>query len=298
MAGNQGKSTFARQNCRMIYLLSAILTSTLIILGFKVFEKLRIDTVTAITTNYLIASGLGFWLAGEQVNVSTLPFESWFPLSMISGVLLIATFYVYASSAQKSGIAITAVSGKMSVVIPVLLGFIWYNDDASWTKIAGIILAMLAFWLTFRKKNEKKERIIWLLPLLLFLGNGMNDSVFKIAEEDHLQDDFIYFLATAFAASLILGLIVLFIRNIRTRMTFSWKSIVAGVVLGIVNWYSTYFFLQGLHHFDVSLFVPVFNVSIVLGGALGGYLLFREKLRPVNWIGILLAIGAITLMAF
>ncbi len=50
---------FAGKYASMVYLLLAITASTLILVSFKVFEKLGIDSFTAITMNYLIGTVFG-----------------------------------------------------------------------------------------------------------------------------------------------------------------------------------------------------------------------------------------------
>lgn len=282
----------------MFYLFAAILTSSIIVITFKVFERWHIDTVVAITINYLVASLLGFWLCHSDSNLMSAPHQTWFPLSVMSGIMLLATFYIYASSTQKAGVAITSVSGKMSVVIPVMLGFIWFRDAVTWNKVAGIAVALLAFWLTFKKDRTLPiNKKYFFLPVLLLLGNGINDSLLKLAEGLYIKGDFVFFLSTAFSISLVIGLVLLIIKSLKKRRLPHWKSILAGIFLGLLNWYSTYFFLVSLSYFDVSWLVPVFNVSIVTTGTLAGFFIFREKLRLVNWTGILLAICAIVLMA-
>ena len=77
----------------------------------------------------------------------------------------------------------------------------------------------------------------------------------------------------------------------------NFRSALAGTGLGILNWYSTYYFLVSLSYFDVSFYVPVFSVSIVLISALIGYFIFKEKLSRINIAGIILAAAAIILMA-
>jgi drug/metabolite transporter (DMT)-like permease len=283
----------------LLYLISAILFSSIIIVAFKLFEKWHIDSVVAITVNYLIASSLGFWLCSNVSSPLSAPQQDWFPISIVSGAMLMAVFHIYASSVQKAGVAITSVSGKMSVVIPVLLGFLWFADVVTWQKITAIFIALAAFWLIF-KKGEKESVSKWyyLLPVLLFFGNGINDSLLKIAEADYIKDDFIFFLSTAFFISLILGIVVMIIRSVYLKRWPDLKSLIAGIFLGLLNWYSTYFFLMGFRFFDVSWFIPVFDVCIVTTGALVGFFIFREKLRLINWVGIILAIFAILLLAW
>jgi uncharacterized membrane protein len=47
-----------------------------------------------------------------------------------------------------------------------------------------------------------------------------------------------------------------------------------------------------------TIVIPINNMAIVLFSAVMAWLLFREKLSLINWTGILLAIGAIALIAY
>jgi drug/metabolite transporter (DMT)-like permease len=278
-------------------LLAAIITSSVILIAFKLFGRLHIDIIVAITLNYLVASSLGFWLCSGESKILSATQQPWFLVSVLAGIMLITTFIIYATSTQKAGIAITSVSGKMSVLIPVILGFIWFHENAGWNKLTGIAIALVAFWLIFKKEHKLSiEKKYLILPVLLLLGNGTNDSLLKIAEGIYIKGDFIFFLSTAFFISFLLGVVIMIIQSIRKHQLPDLRSILAGIILGLLNWYSTYFFLISFRYFDVSLLVPVVNASIVVIGALSGFFIFREKMKRVNWIGILLAVCAIILM--
>ena len=286
------------KRCRMFYLIFAIITSSIIFVIFKWFSTFKIDVFQAITVNYFVASLLGYFSSPERLSFPQVFSNDWFAYAVISGVFLLATFYVYGISTQKVGIAITSVSGKMSVVIPVLVGFLWFKEDFNWIRIIGIVIAMAAFYFTLRRSDSQKaEGRYLILPILLFFGNGFNDSIFKISQELYINGAYINFLTVAFSVSLLLGLIVLIPRTLITKSKIVPRNIVAGVVLGLFNWFSTYFFLVGLSRFDVSVFIPVFNVSIVAIAAIIGYLFYKEKLSTINIIGIALAIISIILIA-
>lgn len=283
----------------MIFLLLAILTSSLIFITFKLFEKTGINNLQAITFNYLTAVIIGYLSTAENFSTQFVTEKPWFYLSIISGVLLIVTFLVYAYSIQKVGIAITSVSGKMSVIIPVLLGLLVFHEEASWIRIIGIVIALAAFYLTLIKNREQKAKaIFFVFPLLLFLGNGFNDSLLKISQEFYIQNDFSMFLTIAFGVSLFAGGLIIAFLLITKKQKLHYKNILAGIILGILNWYSTYFFFAGLAHFDVSVFIPVFNASVVCIAALTGYWFFKERLSSVNIIGITLAVVAIIFIAW
>jgi drug/metabolite transporter (DMT)-like permease len=283
----------------MIYLLLALLFSTLIMVNFKLYPKLKIDILQSIVTNYLVAFLAG-WVSLSFLSPQNLISEDWFPLSIASGTMLILVFFVFATSAAKVGIAITSVSSKMSVLIPVILGFLIFKEEPALFKIMGIALSLPAFYFIFkRNENFNLKGILLLLPILLFLGNGTNDSLMKSAEYFFLRGDgdLLQYLTSAFAISFCIGIGILIVVSIRKRKKIQLKNIGAGIILGLLNWFSTLFFLKGLSHIDVSVFVPVFNVGIVSFGALVGLIFFRERLGKWNIFGLLLAIVSILLIA-
>ncbi|OIP04296.1 MAG: hypothetical protein AUJ97_02855 [Bacteroidetes bacterium CG2_30_32_10] len=282
----------------MLYLILAILTSSAIVVTFKLFDRYKINNIQAITANYAIAAILGFVTATGVISIHAIIVATWFPFALIVGITLILVFNVFALSSQKAGVAITAVSSKMSVVIPVIIGIIFYHDVVNIWIISGIIISLLAFYLTFKKEeNVKLNKKYILLPLLLFLGNGSNDSLLKHSQKFYIGDETELFLSTAFLFSFIIGVIVLFVDLRKNNRMLKIKNIAAGIILGLLNYASSYFFVKGLSHFQSSVFFPVFNVSIVCIAALVGYFIFREKLSKTNWLGILLALAAILIIA-
>lgn len=285
----------------MLFLIIAILTSTSIMIVFKLSKKYKIDVLQAITINYLVAAGFGFSLSESPATLNTINNMGWINIAIPVGITFIVGFFLFALSAQKAGVAITAVASKMSVVIPVILGFTIFAEQPSLLKVIGIAFTLCAFYLIFKKeKGFKVDYRFIILPLLLFLANGANDSLLKYVEYNYIQtnNDFILFLAVIFSIALIIGSFALGISIAFTKNKLNFRSIGTGILLGILNWYSTLFFMKALSVIDVSVVVPIFNVSVVSLSALVGYFVFKEQLRKINWIGIAIAIMAILSIAF
>lgn len=285
----------------MISIIFALLFSTLIMVTFKLFERFRIDTIQAITVNYLVAVTIGILSYQGEIKPAEIIALPWIINGLIIGCFFILVFFVFATSARKVGIAITAVSSKMSVVIPVIIGVtILKNDTLTALKITGIIIALVAFYLTFKKKEriDLKKRY-FLLPVLLFLGNGTNDSMMSYTSFSHQINELNQtplLLIIIFGTALIIGIMITLSRSISTGEPFMAKNFAAGVILGFLNYYSTYYFFKSLDLYPNSVFFPVFNAGIVSLSALVGYIVFREQLRLVNWLGIVLAIIAILII--
>jgi drug/metabolite transporter (DMT)-like permease len=285
----------------MIFLVLTILQSTAIFVVMKLFNRFRIDNWQAITVNYIVASSFGFIIYKGDITAGGIMAKEWFEFALILGVTFIGTFYIFALSSQKVGVALTSVASKMSVVIPVLLG-LWLLPHEKVSILAGIglVVALLAFYLTLGSGSNRsfpKQYVIF--PLLLFLGNGINDILMKYTEHHHVVDnnDLVLFLSVIFVASLLVGFSITLTRYFKSKFKISFRNIVAGAILGLLNFGSTYYILMSMGVYESSVVFPVANAGIVSLSALTGFLLFREKLKLQNWIGILLALLAILLIA-
>ena len=76
------------------------------------------------------------------------------------------------------------------------------------------------------------------------------------------------------------------------------RNIIGGMILGFLNFGTTYYLIMAMGVFQSTVLFPVQNVGIVVLSALAGFIIFKEKLSVINWIGILLSIIAILLIAF
>ena len=73
----------------MIYLILSIISTTCLVLIFKLFEKFKIDTFQAIVVNYIVAAGLGFLLDDSGIAIGSITSQSWFLNAVIIGLLFI-----------------------------------------------------------------------------------------------------------------------------------------------------------------------------------------------------------------
>jgi len=166
-------------------------------------------------------------------------------------------------------------------------------------QILGILAALVAFYLTNTGLSDGHvDKKYLYLPAIIFFGTGANDSLMKLSGVYYAGRNEIQFLTVTFFTAFTIGLGILLYQTFRKRLKITWKDILAGILLSIFNWYSTYFFIKGLFILPISLFVPVFNAALVFIAAVSGFFFFGEKLSVVNRIGILLAVLAIAAIAF
>jgi uncharacterized membrane protein len=84
------------------------------------------------------------------------------------------------------------------------------------------------------------------------------------------------------------------------KIKFDSRSILAGIAIGIPNYFSIWFLVNVLKQYkgNSSAIIPINNMGIVLLSSVLAWLMFKEKLSALNLVGIILALGAIALIAF
>lgn len=282
----------------MIYITLSVIQSTLIFITFKLFERYRVDNWQAIFINYFVASLFSLILGNVAGRMGSILQSTWLPYSFILGVIFITTFFFFALSSQKAGVAVTSVTSKMSVIIPVAFGTLLYKEAFGVVKASGIIVALVAFYLVFKKDKKPLLENKWLiLPVMVFLGNGFVDTGMKYMQHHFIGDDLVPFLMFTFATGMVIALFFLLVRYVKRKEFMKARSIVGGTILGLVNFGSTYYIIKALGVYESSVVFPVANSAIVGLSALAGYFGFKEKLSAINWIGVVLAIAAIIIIA-
>lgn len=254
----------------------------------------------AIVVNYIVACSVGIMVYNAPIKIEDIITSSWFYGAFFLGILFIAIFQVMALTAQRNGLSVASVAGKMSVIIPVIFGFYLYNESAGIQKIAGIVLALIAVYLSsVKSETGTKFSNNLLLPAILFIGSGVIDTSIKYLETTYVPEDGIpIFSAMIFGSAAFFGLFPLGYLAVKKQFHFNFKSILGGIILGIINFGSIFYLIRALHYKDLesSTIFTVNNVSIVMLSTLLGLMLFNEHISKKNWIGIVMAIISIVLV--
>lgn len=244
---------------------------------------------------------MGFTFAERGFSVVEVPNQPWFFGAVCLGALFVSIFFIMAMTAQKNGVSVASVAGKMSVVIPVLFGVFLYNESVTFLKVIGIIIALIAVYLSsIKEKSTAKKNAGLLLPILLFLGSGAIDTTLKFVEVTYVpKNDVSIFSGSLFGIAAIFALIILIGKAIKKREPFGIKNIIAGIVLGVPNYFSIIFLIKALQTegFESSTLFTINNVGIVIVSTIIGILLFKEQFSTKNKIGVTLAILGIVIVA-
>lgn len=277
-----------------LVILAALCMAALFLL-FKIFDKRGIALLPAIVVNYFVAFTCGVlvaapWNAGDLSPLAL-------PVSVL-GILFITLFYLTGVSTQRAGVAATSVASKMSLVLTVLAAVALHGERPGVMGWMGIVLALVGVLLSSWASGPPGARGAWVLPALLFLGNAAIDITLNTTQRNALTPSTEPVFATLiFGVAGILGVgWLLGTRNAKHLLNPS--VLLAGLVLGMVNYASLYFIVGALAHsgYPASSVFPLMNIGVILFGTASSIALFRERLRKVQWIGIGCAIVALVLI--
>jgi drug/metabolite transporter (DMT)-like permease len=284
----------------MIYLLLTVLSSTSIYIIFKLAKNYSCQLPALISANYLVATVLGFLLF-QQTNYNfTSALKIWGPFAFLLGLLFIIMFFLIGNSSQKAGITVTTLANKLSLVFPVLFSIIYFREEINFIKYAGIATAFVAVLLTLYKTDFKKNNQAYiLLPLVIFFGSGITDSVVKYVQTVKIKSsESAVFSSFVFLFAFIISFAVFVSKGKMHFKKLNIPTLFFGFLLGLVNFGSLYFILIALNksNLESSRVFALVNMSIVVASAVSGRFLFKEKLSKINTAGIFLALISIYLL--
>ena len=281
----------------MILFILCLIVAVTILVVFRLFEKFGIDNLQAILFSYLVSAMAAFSIANRNLSALEITQQDWFIYTFIIGISFFIGFNIFALSTQKAGLALTSVAANISVIIPVGAALLLYGEKLNSWQIGGMVLALVAIVLVFKPSNKSKLLSSALLfPLFLFFINGINNSLMKQVEVLQAMNHPMLFLALVFSAAFIMGSIFYLFK--KKKQKINTKNMLAALVLGLLNFISTYLFLASLTIFDSSVFFPIFNLSFITGSTIIGVFVFKEKLSIINWLGLILAIFAIVIITY
>lgn len=288
----------------MIFLVLSILFSSSLLIFFKLFERFKLNSLLAISVNYIIAAGIGFcFLDFNTINRGEELGSQWLIISILLGCMFTMIFNLSRFATEKIGMGITSVAMKLGVLFPVIIGILCYHETFNSVNYLGLFIGFLSIYFINKPSQNSQvqsEKFILILPLIVWVGSGICDSSVQYMQRNFTlvcQNglfSFITFLS-AFASSFIFILI--------KKVRWDLKSIIGGICLGIPNFFSIYFLIKALDSMKLiykmssaNLFM-INNLAIVIASVFLGVIFFKERLTKFNIFGICLSLGALILIS-
>jgi drug/metabolite transporter (DMT)-like permease len=272
---------------------------------FHIFPKYQIDTFQAIVFNYITCVITGLVFIGSIKPVLIIEIQPWTPIAFIIGGIFIGAFYLIALTTQRYGISVASIATKMSMAIPVIFALFIFDIESKefnfWNYL-GLFSALIAIYLSAYRSEEiqtKKpvNKFSWLLlPLVVFLIAGIIDTTINYANYRYLTSaEAPIFPIYIFISASVIGITTMVFAKKKIKLV----NIIGGFLLGVINYFSVYFLLLALTAFqnDGAVVYPLLNLLIIMGSVLVSVILFNEKLKLINKIGLILSLFSIFLIS-
>jgi glucose uptake protein GlcU len=247
-----------------LYLILSLASSLAIVFLLRFSDTKKIDRLTLIAANYIAASLLAFIFSRNKPMSSAATL-----LALVLGFFFFIAFLTFSLAIKKCGVAGAVTMGRISLAIPVGASVLIWGETPQPADLLclGTIFLVLLVW-------ESRPWRLSPLLLLLFILLGSIDTAFKFLKLNFPQVDEGSFLTLLFVSATTWGWLAIFI--FRRRITGG--HVAAGLLLGIPNFFSSYFLLKALLLLPAYIVFPVINVGIITLSAIGGLYIFRERL--------------------
>lgn len=280
----------------MTYLFLSILCSVTVGVLFKLARRYQINLTQAITWNYffaIILSLICFKPNFNQINLTSFPKVYW-----VLGFLLPSIFVFLGLSVRNAGLARTDIAQRLSLFISLSAAYFLFNEHFDRYKEVGVVFGFAAIVFTmYRKSDRVSSKKSWLYLLLVFLGFGIVDVLFKMVSQN-TSAPYTTSLFIIYCIAFVLSLIYLAYLVISKKTKLQLINFFCGCILGIFNFGNILFYLNAHREMseNPSTVFAAMNMGVIIAGSLIGVLVFREKLSKWNYLGLTLALVAIILI--
>jgi drug/metabolite transporter (DMT)-like permease len=168
-------------------------------------------------------------------------------------------------------------------------------------KTVGLAAALSSLYLCTATGQDFGVTRAWLrrlLPILVFFMFGCHFTLLKFTQARYLDSSSYHVYVTtsfffAFVTSVAIGL-----ARIRTRVGIRSGDLIAGGVLGLINYGAIYFLVKvlSLEGWQSSQLFPIYSVGVVIVSSLLAMILFKERLSRLKTFGLVVGLMAVALL--
>lgn len=203
----------------------------------------------------------------------------------------------------------TSVLISLSTLIPALSGVMFFGESIGIFQIIGMVLLVACFVLSVDfKKSDKKANVIWLIyTLVAFLCTGAIGVMQKVHQTSDFKGELNAFLIIAFAVSFVYSLVFTIFHTKKTLLAPNDQKsegmkiykiipfvlmVIAGATVAVCNKLNLY--LSGV--MNTAVFFPLVNGGGLVLTTICAVTVFKEKLTPRQWLGLVIGTASVILL--
>jgi len=283
----------------MIFVLLAIAATTIINILIKVYGLRGANIQVVLASNYVTAGLLGWgWLLGRGIDGIA---STTLLLGLVGGLLWPAAFYLQMWGVREYGLSLAGTVSRLSLSLPVLFAVLVLGETptpVTWLGIAGCFVAFSLLAPIQSGPKQALDRLALGYFGLLVIIFGLVDLWVNLFNTMGQPDEQILFLTLIFTVSGLLAWGTVMAQ----RIPVDRGSFLRGLLLGVPNFGTTWFFLQGLKS---PFFANRSTVAYALFSLVPATLIFamgpviwRERVTRINWIGLGVGLTSIFMLTW
>ena len=288
----------------MIYLILAVISSASIALVFKALGSLDGNRFGVIIGNYLTCILISLIMTGGPaaiVNAAPVTYLC----GAIGGILFVLGLVFMQSSVAANGATLTSAFGKLGVMVPLAFSFLIFREQPEIIQVVGILIALAALVLINSPDKDtpaeapsgsEVKTYSFALLILTFLGNGLSDSMSKVFEQAGPRSDDKVFISIIFCVAAVISAFLAYREYRITGCPIRPKELLAGVAVGVPNYFCSYFLLASVTRLPSFLVYPIFSTGTIVVVMLVSTLLFKERPTKKQMAGIGMILLALVLL--
>lgn len=277
---------------------SALFAGITAILAKCGIRKTDSNVATAIRTIVVLAfSWLMVFIKGSQSQIGAIGGQTWLFL-VLSGLATGASWLCYFRALQIGDINRVVPIDKASVILTILLAFIFFKEEISLPKAAGIVLIGAGTFLMIeKKKTDAGKQVMGSRWLIYAVGSAVFASLTSIlgkAGISGVESN----LGTAIrtAVVLLMAWVMVFVTGRQHKITEVPRNELGFICLsGVATGASWLCYYKALQDGPASVVVPIDKLSIVVTVAFSCFV-FHERLSRKSGLGLILIVAGTLVM--
>lgn len=240
-------------------------------------------TLGAALTIYLLLRG-ELTLTGDVVTVG-----------LVTGCSFICSLSIMSRALARANVAVVLTAFRMAIVIPVVAGAWIWAERIGVVQIVGILLALLGMYLITRGSNTIRSTGIvatLLIVATVFLSQGVSYSCLRWVSHAGLDLQKLEVLLVVGWTAGSLGALLVVRPEHRPRRT----DLLVGLGIGLYNLVALVAILTALGWLNAAAFFPTVACVSVILDSLTAHFFWKERLGPLAWLGVCLAVVAVVLV--
>ena len=218
--------------------------------------------------------------------------------SLLFGFSYIAANIGIINALKHGPVALTSLINSMSLIVTTIWGFFFWDSPVTLTVIAGIVLVVCSLTLCLYTKSTDNRgfSLKWLFYVSMAMSGNAGCAIVQRTQQNNFggrHGNMLMLVATGISA---LTCLVIYKRSDRRASmimlkTSWWVPVLAGACNVMLN---LLVMLMATTELSTSLIYPVISVGSLAIVTVFSLFVFKEKMRPSQWVGV--AVGAVAVV--